>query len=120
MPILVWNLLCASSVTGLDFLQKCEHWRRRQTSLSEPLFMDVYDGKVWEIFQNVNGRPFLSLPNNLCLKLNLDWFNPFDHIQYGVGVFYLVVENLPRSDRYKLDNIIILSTIPGPKEQKKM
>lgn len=81
--------------------------------------MDVYDGKVWKTFQNINGRPFLSLPNNLCLKLNLDWFNPFDHVQYSVGVFYLVVENLPRSERYKLDNIIILGTIPCPKEPKK-
>ena len=62
---------------------------------------------------------FLCNPNNLCLKLNLDWFNPFKHVQYSVGVIYFVIENLPRTDRYKLENIIIISCIPGTKEPKK-
>ena len=30
----------------------------------------------------------------------------------------LVVENLPRSERYKLENIIVVGTLPGPKEPK--
>ena len=63
----------------------------------------------------MDGRPFLKLSNNLCLKLNLNWFNPFKHIQYSVGILYFVVENLPRSERYKLENIIIAGAIPGPK-----
>ena len=100
-----------------DFLEKCEHWRHLNTS--SEILTDVYDGKVWKTFQAINNRPFLQLPNNLCLKLNLDWFNPFDHVQYSVGVLYLVIENLPRSERYKLENIIIVGSIPGPKEPKK-
>ena len=99
-----------------DFLQKCEHWRGRTSS--EEILTDIYDGAVWKAFQVVNDRPFLQLPNNLCLKLNLDWFNPFKHVQYSVGVLYLVVENLPRSERYKLENIIVVGTLPGPKEPK--
>ena len=39
--------------------------------------------------------------------------------QYSVGVLYFVVENLPRTDRYKLENIIVVGYIPGPKEPKK-
>ena len=39
-------------------------------------------------------------------------------MQYSVGVLYLVVENLPRSERYKIENIIIVRTIPSPKEPK--
>ena len=77
---------------------------------------NIIDGKVWQNFQVVDGRPFIKLPNNLCLKLNLDLFNPFKHIKYNVGILYFEVENLPRSERYKLENIIITGAIPGPKE----
>lgn len=34
-------------------------------------------------------------------------------------MLYFVIENLPRSERYKLENIIIAGCIPGPKEPKK-
>ena len=61
-------------------------------------------------------KPFLSLPGNLLLMLNIDWFQPFTHTQYSVGVMYLVIQNLPRAIRFKPENIIIVSTIPGPKE----
>ena len=42
----------------------------------------------------IYGRPFLSIPNNLCLGLNIDWFNPFE------------------------ENIILVGIIPGPNEPK--
>ena len=48
--------------------------------------------------------------------LNIDWFQPFERTQYSIGVIYLVIQNLPRSVRFKPENIIIVSTIPGPKE----
>jgi hypothetical protein len=60
---------------------------------------------------------YISLKSSLIL--NLDCFNPFKHIEYSVGVIYLVVANLPRSERYKLENVIIVGTIPGPREPKK-
>ena len=110
-----------SSLTRLinrpNFLQKCEHWHH--ISRSPEMYCDVYDGKVWEDFMIVNEKPFLQLPNNLCLQLNVDWFAPFKHLQYSVGVIYLVVENLPRTERYKLENTIIVGCIPGPKEPRK-
>ena len=99
------------------YVQNCELWRYKPAP-SGTLFTDIIDGKVWQKFQIVNGQLFLNIPNNLCLKLNLDWFNPFKHIQYSVRVLYFVVENLPRSERYKLENIIIVGSIPGPKEPK--
>lgn len=88
------------------FSQMCESWRNR--SKSPDVYTDIYDGIVWEKFQVVNDRPFLKVPNNLCLILNLDWFNPFKHIEYSVGVIYLVIANIPRSERYKLENVIII------------
>ena len=39
---------------------------------------DIHEGRVWSEFSSVVGRPFLSQPNNLCLMLNIDWFNPYD------------------------------------------
>ena len=68
------------------------------------------------------GKPFLSQPFNLALMLNCDWFQPFERSCYSVGVLYLVILNLPRSMRFKPENIIITGILPGPKEpnQKEM
>lgn len=67
-------------------------------------------------------RPFLSHLHNLAVMLNCDWFQPFEHSCYSVGVLYLVILNLPWSIRFKPENIIITGIIPGPKEtnQKEM
>ena len=63
-----------------------------------------------------NGRPFLCCPHNLAVMLNCDWFQPFDHSCYSVGVLYLVILNFPQSLRFKPENIIITGIIPGPKQ----
>ena len=78
----------------------------RQQSLGTYTYL--YDGLVWEQFQSVNGTPFLQLPNN-----------PFKHVEYSAGVIYLDIANLPRSERYKIENVIIVVVLPGPKEPKK-
>ena len=65
---------------------------------------------------NFEGRPFLSNPYNLGLMLNCDWFQPFDLGTYSVGVLYLVILNLPRTIRFKPENVLIAGIIPGPKE----
>lgn len=48
--------------------------------------------------------------------LNCDWFQPYKHVRYGVGVLYLTVLNLPCSIRFKPENVLIAGIIPGPKE----
>ena len=50
--------------------------------------------------------------------LNVDWMQPFKHTIYSVGVMYLVLMNLPRSERFKRENIILVGVIPGPCEPK--
>ena len=101
------------------FLQKCEHWRSRHNFLSPNILADIYEGRVWKELNCISGRPFLSQPKNLCLMLNVDWFNPYDETSYSAGVMYFVVQNLPRSERYKMENIILAGIIPGPREPKK-
>lgn len=48
--------------------------------------------------------------------MNVDWFQPFSHLQYSVGAIYMTIQNLPRHLRYKEDNIILVGLIPGPSE----
>ena len=50
--------------------------------------------------------------------LNVDWFQPFKNTEYSLGVLYMVFFNLPRSERFLWENVIILGIIPGPKEPK--
>ena len=78
----------------------------------------MYDGKLWKDLFVINGMPFLSVPNNLCLALNVDWFNPYEETNYSVGAIYLVVLNLPRNERYKEENTILVGMIPGLSEPK--
>ena len=105
-------------VSKPDFLNLCEHWRVRASQVPEDMYADVYDGKVWKEFQSEQYNHYLNFPGNLLLSLNVDWFQPFSHTQYSVGVIYLVVLNLPREERYKMENIILVGIIPGPKEPK--
>ena len=97
-----------------NFSSLCEEWRSRQSITG--VLGDVYDGRVWQEFQSINGKPFLSEPNNLLLGMNVDWFRPFTHTNESIGAIYMVIQNLPRQCRYKPENVILCGIIPGPKE----
>ena len=75
---------------------------------------DVYDGKLWKKWSSI-----LKEEANLLLMMNVDWFRPFKDIQNSAGFIYLVIQKLPRSIRFKPENVILVSCIPGPKEPKK-
>ena len=62
--------------------------------------------------------PFLSVPFNFGLHLNVDWFQPFDHRQHSEGAVYLSILNLPRKESFLKKNVILVGVIPGPKEPK--
>jgi len=82
------------------------------------LLADVFDGRVWKEWQNVNGKAFLAVSRNYALMLNVDWFQPFQHSLYSVGALYMDLMNLPRSERFKLENVMLVGIIPGPHEPK--
>ena len=107
------KLLVAQS----GFVEKCELWRVRKTV--DDTLTDIYDGQVWQDFLNPEGIPFLSLPYNFALSLNIDWFQPFKYTTYSAGAIYIAVQNLPRSERYCSENVILVGIIPGPHEPKK-
>lgn len=94
------------------FMEKCNCWRKR--TIPEHTYADIYDGKVWK---SLNGEDrFLSAPYN---TMNMDWFNPYKHTIYSTGAIYLAIQNLPRAERYKIENIILVGMIPGPREPEK-
>ncbi len=99
------------------FVDKCEAWRSRVPP--QDILEDVFDGKIWKDFMHPGGIPFLSLPYNFALSFNCDWFQPFKNSVYSTGVIYLAIQNLPRTERFTTENIILLGISPGPKELKK-
>ena len=95
---------------GLE--QACEKWKTRATN--EDIYGDVYDGKVWKDFRRWNNSDFLNLPRSFGLMMNVDWFKPFKHRNdYSVGVIYMVLMNLPRSERFKRENVILVGIVPA-------
>lgn len=92
----------------------CNVWHSRQAN--EGMLSDVYDGKIWSDFQNYESQPFLSEPGNFAFMLNMDFFQPYKHVQYSVGAIYLTILNLPRGIRNKSNNVILVGLIPGPHE----
>ncbi|SMN01974.1 hypothetical protein SPONN_281 [uncultured Candidatus Thioglobus sp.] len=97
------------------FLNLCEEWREC-VLFEDSKLRDVYDGRIWREFMTVGGKPFLSTKFNLTFIINIDWFQPFKHRTYSIGVMYLCIINLPRGVRFKRENVILLGLIPGPSE----
>ena len=84
----------------------------------EGYLADITDGVMWKEITSLLS-PGRTPTNILGLLLNVDWFQPYKHVAYSVGVIYAVIINLPRSIRYKDGNVIIVGIIPGPKEPKR-
>ena len=85
-------------------MKDCKHWL---TCASNEKFYDVY---------NVGfGRAF-KLTKGYLMVLNVDWFNPYKHIQYSVGALYVSIINVPHELRYRPENILLVGLIPGPRE----
>lgn len=97
-----------------EFTNNSEHWRSRKSFDNN--LKDVYDGRVRKRFLNCNGKPFLEETHSFAAPINVDWFQPYKHLTYSVGVIYLSWFNLPRVLQYKLKNISLVGIIPGPRE----
>lgn len=52
--------------------------------------------------------------------MNVDWFRPFKHRNdFSVGVIYMVLMNLPRSIRFRKENVILVGIIPALTQEPK-
>ena len=77
---------------------------------------DIYDGTFYKNFKDNNGKWYFEEKRNIGLILNFDFFNPFKRTKYSLGVLYAVIVNLPREERLKWENVLIIGIIPGPEE----
>ncbi len=71
-------------------------------------YLDVFDGAMWSRRQ----RQFLSQENSLGLILNLDWFQPYEKSPISIGAIYVAILNLPRTMRFKPENVAVIGMIP--------
>ena len=96
-------------------LDLCSSWRSRVSAESgrDRLLRDIYDGNLLSSYAK---RSDLSDCLPLFLALNVDWFQPFTHTKYSVGAMYLSIANLPRDVRFRIENVLLLGVIPGPRE----
>ena len=67
---------------------------------------DIYDGNIWNSYQQYEGRALLSDPGCSVLTMNMDFFQLYKHLQYSLGAIYCTVMNLPRTDRFKVENLL--------------
>ena len=89
----------------------CNAWHMNKNSTD--FLTDITDGKVWDEIVSILSNN--HQPNNILrILVNIDW----KHVSYSVGVIYAVIINLPRSYRYKSENVIIIGIIPGQREPK--
>ena len=91
-------------VSRPNLIQQCDEWRKLCTNIPHGYLTDVFDGRLWHEWGKQSNISFLDVPGNLLFMLNIDWFQPFEHTQYSGAI------------RFKPENVIIVSTIPGPKE----
>lgn len=81
---------------------------------------DVYHGRMWNELADAAGQRFVDDDCSLLLTLNVDWFQPFSTGRiHSVGAIYLAINNLPRSERYESENVILVGVIPALKEPSK-
>ena len=103
--------------TGIPEL--CEEWRTRL--VDEDILADVYDGEVWKNFKWRDESSFFNSERRYGLMLNVDWFQPFKRrSDYSVGVIYFVIMNLPRSERFKFENVLLGGIIPSLDAEPKL
>ena len=96
------------------FFEACEQWRQRETTPDR--LSDIYDGNIWNSYQQYEGQALLSDSGCIALTMNMDFFQPYKHLQYSLGAIYCTVMNLPRTDRFKVENVLLIGLIPGPHE----
>ena len=103
--------------TGIPEL--CEEWRTRL--VDEDILADVYDGDVWKNFKWKDESSFFNSERRYGLMMNVDWFQPFKRrSDYSVGVIYFVIMNLPRSERFKFENVLLGGIIPSLDSEPKL
>lgn len=101
-----------------DIESKLRHWTRR--NCPDGVFSDIFDGRFVKDFRLAPGNETFFRKeyanSRLPIMINLDWFQPYKRSVYSVGAIYGVVCSLPREDRFRPENTLLLGLLPGPRE----
>ncbi|KAH9935806.1 hypothetical protein B0H21DRAFT_878742 [Amylocystis lapponica] len=133
-PILALRRMCLRR----DFIESLRDASGDLNRLPLPdnsLMHDFHDAKAWGSFRvgmkrvvdeecNVSdeeilpgtGKSLLECDLGLSFTLNVDWFGITENRPHSCGGVYITCNNLHRSVRYLQQNIILVTTVPGPKE----
>ena len=76
---------------------------------------EIWDGSMWKRFLSHNNVLFLDSTEILGLGLGLcvDWVKPNDYSRRDMLCTFLCILNLPREERYKMENSILLAVSDG-------
>ena len=100
-------------------VKQCKEWCERD--VPEGVYSDIYDGHIWKNFWKSKKRPegfFSANEHTYGFSLNIDWYQPYKHrSDVSIGVIYLVLLNLPREERYKRENWVVVGVIPNLKKE---
>ena len=94
IPIKIFNYISITEslkklVLRPGLLNVLNRWKDR--IISPGVMADIYDGNVWKSFLTLNGKEYLSGRYTFGLLINIDWFQPYRHVQYSVGAIYIAI-----------------------------
>ena len=96
-----------------DFYNKLFHQGRFSNNNNESL-KNIYNGSVYRDLAEEGN--ILSNKNNICFLWYTDCVSIFRSLKYSVWGFFLVILELPYKERYKLENILLVSLWFGEKK----
>ncbi|XP_068724371.1 uncharacterized protein [Montipora capricornis] len=83
---------------GPEMIDKLEY-RFRRVKMDSEAIEDVYDGKLYKKYSSPGG--FLSNPHNISFLGNSDGVALIKSTSYGVWPVYLIVNEIPPSERFR-------------------
>ena len=82
---------------------------------------DIWDSSVFQTFRDEDGLPFFAergTEGRYAFSLGADSFHPLGNLEAKQSIsstaVYMVLLNLPESERYKYKNMYLAGVIPGP------
>lgn len=96
----------------------------------ERIVRNIYESDGWHI-QVTQGQGRKGVPEsaridfstehegrNIVLSLNVDGFQPFEHVQHSLTPMVCMILNLPENLRHRSEYLLLVGLIPGPREPK--
>lgn len=97
-----------------DMETKMSYYKTRNIPRGQ--YFDIFDGAMFKEMPSFFDTPLHTQDHALFFTLNADWFQPFENVSYSCGAIYMSINNFPRKERYKLENVILVGLMPGGKE----